>query len=137
MVVSVASLIIVFTLSVVLTFVFSSTANIFDNDLKKCFLPPSPLSRSSNSSLTWLLKAFIASKTPSVASSSSLFFFRCSSSLLVIYSSIRQPSNSAFSFISMSSKRLFCGVFVPSINIIFTYYKLLFVVGVVILAIYI
>ena len=137
MVVSVASLIIVFTLSVVLTFVFSSTANIFDNDLKKCFLPPSPLSRSSNSSLTWLLKAYYSVKNTFRSVIVVTFFFRCSSSLLVIYSSIRQPSNSAFSFISMSSKRLFCGVFVPSINIIFTYYKLLFVVGVVILAIYI
>ena len=106
MVVSIANQIIFFILSVVLTFVFSSRVNIFNNDLRKHFSSSSPSSRSSNFLLTLLHQAFIASKTTSVASLLSLSSPRCSSNLLVISSSIRQPLNSTISFISMSSKRL-------------------------------
>ena len=89
---------------------------LFDNGLRKRFLSSPSSIGSSNSSLTSLLKSFIASKTPSVASQLSLSSLRWSSILLVISSSIRQPSDSTISLISMSSKRLSACIFVPSID---------------------
>ena len=66
-------------------FMFNSRATkVFGNDLRKRFLSSSPSIRSSNSSLTLLLKAFIASKALSVVSLLSLSSLRCSFNLLVI-----------------------------------------------------
>ena len=111
-----------FILSAVPTFAFSSRANIFDNDLRKRFLPLSPSSKSSNSAVTVLLSPAITSKEPSVASVSSLSSFKCFSRLLVISSSMRQPSNSTGSFSSLNSmslKRPSAGVFDVSMTLFF------------------
>ena len=106
MVVSIASLIIFFILSAVPTFVFSSRANIFDNDLRKRFLSSSPSSKSSNSPVTVSLSPVITSKIPSIVSLSSLSSFKYFSRLLVISSSMRQPSYSTSSFSSLNSMSL-------------------------------
>ena len=85
-VVSRAILIIFFIFSAVVTSVFKSKVNIFDSDLRKCFLSVSSSRNLSNSSCTCLDSNVRTSRTPFLESALSPFLNKYSSGSVVIAS---------------------------------------------------